>query len=64
MGRPDRSPRWHRNMTLGGDQELIARLRTRTGEVWGMLGLYREPRSPMFNAADKTFISHVATVPG
>ena len=59
-GRPDSSPRWHRNMSLGGDQEMIARLRTRTGEVWGMLGLYREPRSPMFDAADKTFIGHVA----
>jgi DNA-binding CsgD family transcriptional regulator len=59
-GHPDRSPRWHRNMTLGGDQELVARLRTRTGEVWGMLGLYREPGSPMFDAADKAFLRHVA----
>jgi len=32
-GRPSSSPRWHRNMTLGGDQELIARLRTRSGQV-------------------------------
>ena len=59
-GHPDRSRRWHRNMTLGGDQELVARLRTRTGEVWGMLGIYREPGSPLFDAGDKAFISHVA----
>ena len=30
-GDPSGSPRWHRNMTLGGDQELIARLRACTG---------------------------------
>ncbi len=59
-GHPESSPRWHRNMSLGGDQELIARLRTRTGEVWGMLGPYREPGSAMFDAADKAFLSHVA----
>jgi hypothetical protein len=44
-GDPSRSPRWHQNRNLGGDQELIARLRSRSGEVWGALGLYREPGS-------------------
>ena len=29
-------------MALGGDQELIAALRTPSGQVWGALGLYRE----------------------
>lgn len=42
-GDPCGSPRWRRNIELGGDQELIARLRSRSGEVWGALGLYREP---------------------
>ena len=30
-GDPSSSPRWHENMKLGGDQELIVGLRTRTG---------------------------------
>jgi hypothetical protein len=38
-GDPASSPRWHFNMTLGGDQELIAALRTPAGQVWGALGL-------------------------
>jgi hypothetical protein len=37
-GDPTSSPRWHFNMTLGGDQELIAALRTPAGEVWGAPG--------------------------
>ena len=48
-GDPSRSWRWHQNMKLGGEQELVARLRSRTGEVWGALGLYREPGQPMFD---------------
>jgi DNA-binding CsgD family transcriptional regulator len=59
-GDPSGSPRWHRNMTLGGDQELIARLRAKSGEIWGMLGLYREPGQPLFDDADKRFLRSVA----
>jgi DNA-binding CsgD family transcriptional regulator len=59
-GDPSASPRWHRNMTMGGDQELIARLRARSGEVWGALGLYREPGRPFFDDADKHFLRAVA----
>jgi DNA-binding CsgD family transcriptional regulator len=59
-GHPSDSPRWHRNMTMGGDQELIARLRARSGEVWGALGLYREPGQPSFDDADKRFLRAVA----
>jgi DNA-binding CsgD family transcriptional regulator len=55
-GDPSGSPRWQRNMELGGDQELIARLRSRSGEVWGALGLYREPGQPMFAEAEKHFV--------
>lgn len=55
-GNPASSPRWHRNLTVGGDQELIARLQTRSGQVWGMLGLYREPGRPLFDEADKQFL--------
>ncbi|MFG1791216.1 LuxR C-terminal-related transcriptional regulator [Nocardia sp. NPDC049149] len=59
-GNPASSPRWHRNMVMGGDQELITRLRTRSGEVWGALALYREPRAPIFTDHEKTFVQSVA----
>ena len=47
-------------MTLGGDQELIAALRTPAGEVWGALGLYREPGQPLFDDAELAFVRAVA----
>jgi DNA-binding CsgD family transcriptional regulator len=59
-GDPSSSPRWHANMTLGGDQELIAALRTPSGEVWGALGLYREPGQRQFDDADLAFVQAVA----
>lgn len=59
-GDPASSPRWHENMTLGGDQELIAALRTQTGDAWGALGLYREPGQPMFDRDDLDFICSLA----
>jgi hypothetical protein len=43
-------------MQLGGDQELILGLRTRSGEAWGALGLYREPDQPFFDAQEKAFL--------
>jgi DNA-binding CsgD family transcriptional regulator len=55
-GEPSTSKRWHDNMTLGGDQELIAALRAPSGEVWGALGLYREPGAPMFDRDDLAFV--------
>jgi DNA-binding CsgD family transcriptional regulator len=60
-GEPSRSPRWHANMTYGGDQEMIAALRSRSGEVWGALGLYREPDQPLFDQADKAFLRAVGS---
>jgi len=59
-GDPASSPRWHFNMTLGGDQELIAALRTPAGEVWGALGLYREPGQPQFDDTELAFVRRVA----
>jgi hypothetical protein len=58
-GNPAASPRWHRNLTVGGDQEMIARLRARSGEVWGAIGLYREPGRPLFDDEDKRFLRGV-----
>jgi DNA-binding CsgD family transcriptional regulator len=59
-GDPSSSRRWHENMTMGGDQELIAALRTPTGEVWGAVGLYREPGEAMFDRDDLAFVSSLA----
>jgi DNA-binding CsgD family transcriptional regulator len=59
-GNPTSSPRWHANMALGGDQELIAALRTPSGEVWGALGLYREPGQAMFHTDELAFVHAAA----
>jgi DNA-binding CsgD family transcriptional regulator len=59
-GDPTTSPRWHFNMSLGGDQELIAVLRTPAGEVWGALGLYRAPGQPMFDSGELAFVQAIA----
>lgn len=59
-GDPSGSPRWQANMTLGGDQELIARLRTKSGQVWGALGLYRERGQPMFDSVEKDLVRAMA----
>jgi DNA-binding CsgD family transcriptional regulator len=59
-GDPSGSPRWHINVALGGDQEVIVRLRTRSGEVWGALGLYREPGRPMFDSTEKDLLRALA----
>jgi DNA-binding CsgD family transcriptional regulator len=59
-GDPASSPRWHFNMTMGGDQELIAALRTPTGEVWGGVGLYREPGAPLFEREEIDLLRSLA----
>ena len=61
-GDPSQSPRWHANMAYGGDQELVAALRSRSGEAWGALGLYREPDRPLFDAQDLAFVRRVSPV--
>ncbi len=58
--KPSNSRRWQQNMTMGGDQELILGLRTKAGDVWGALGLYREPDRPLFDAREKEFLVAVA----
>src|SRR5512132_2192157 len=59
-GDPASSPRWHAIIALGGDQELIAALRTQAGQVWGALGLYREPGQPLFDQTELAFVRAVA----
>ena len=59
-GEPSRSARWHANMEMGGDQELLVALRTRAGDAWGMLGLYRESGRPQFDADELDFVRAVS----
>ncbi len=59
-GDPSRSPRWHANITFGGDQEMIAALRTRGSQLWGALGLYREPDRPLFDTEEIAFVQTIA----
>ncbi len=59
-GDPSGSARWQANMQMGGDQELVAALRTRSGEAWGAVSLYREPGEPMFDDAEKRFMRQAA----
>ena len=57
-GDPSSSPSWHMNMEMGGDQELIAALRS-GGQAWGAIGIYRAPGEPMFDSDDKAFLKAV-----
>ncbi len=59
-GDPSSSKRWQANMTMGADQELLLGLRTKAGDAWGALGLYREPGQPQFNAREKAFLRAAA----
>jgi DNA-binding CsgD family transcriptional regulator len=59
-GDPTTSPRWHRYLAYGADQEMVASLRTRSGEVWGALSMYRETGRPLFDADDLRFVQAVA----
>jgi DNA-binding CsgD family transcriptional regulator len=59
-GDPSSSPSWQMNIAMGGDQEMIAALRTRNGEVWGAVGLYRAPGEPVFDGDEKDFLKAVA----
>jgi DNA-binding CsgD family transcriptional regulator len=48
-GDPRRSPGWELYMQpYGAEQEVLVALRTRSGDPWGMLGLYRETGQPLF----------------
>jgi DNA-binding CsgD family transcriptional regulator len=57
-GDPSSSASWHMNMAMGGDQEMIAALRT-GGAVWGAVGLYRAPGEPMFDNEEKGFLKAI-----
>lgn len=60
-GDPSRSVAWQRYIhPYGGDQELLLTLRAPRGEVWGVLGLYREPGQAVFDRDERRLLSEVA----
>ncbi len=60
-GDPSRSPGYNLYMRpFGAEQELLVALRTRTGDAWGMLGLYREQGQPLFAADELRFLRDMA----
>jgi hypothetical protein len=60
-GEVGRSARYRQTMRpFGGDQEALVALRTRDGEAWGMLGLYRETGRPLFDAEELALLRDVA----
>ncbi|MCA9877886.1 MAG: helix-turn-helix transcriptional regulator [Thermomicrobiales bacterium] len=64
-GDPSQSPGWQQFIhPYGADQEVLVALRTRSGETWGMLGLYREPDQPLFTAEELCFLREVAPALG
>ena len=61
-GDPSRSRGWQLYVQpYGGDQELMVALRTRAGDAWGVLSLYREPDRPQFGADEVDFLRQVST---
>ena len=59
-GDPSHTARWQANIAYGGDQELIVALRSRTGDLWGALGLYRELGQPTFDETELAFLRGVS----
>ncbi len=60
-GRPELSRKYHEEMQpYGCDQELLVALRTKDGESWGMVGLYRETGRPAFSGQDIAAVRRVA----
>jgi DNA-binding CsgD family transcriptional regulator len=60
-GRPELSRKFHEEMQpFGCDQELLFALRTRDGEAWGLVGLYRETGRPAFSTRDIDLVRRMA----
>jgi DNA-binding CsgD family transcriptional regulator len=60
-GDPSKSAGWQQYIQpYGGDQQLLLALRTGTGQVWGVLALYREPGQPQFSAEEREFLCAIA----
>ena len=60
-GEPQRSPAYNEMMRPNGvEQELLLALRTRSGEAWGVMGLYRAAGEPLFGDDEHEFLRAVA----
>jgi DNA-binding CsgD family transcriptional regulator len=60
-GHPERSRKYREEMQpFGVDQELLVALRTRDGEPWGVMGLYREAGAPLFDDTDVALLRTLA----
>lgn len=60
-GDPSRSPAWKAFVQpYGGEQEVLVALRTRSGEPWGVLALYREPGQPEFDSEELAFLRSIS----
>ena len=60
-GRPERSSRYVEHMVpYGAYQESLTALRTRSGETWGVLGLYRGKDAHLFDDSEKRFLAAAA----
>ena len=60
-GDPSRSPGWRAFVQpYGGDQQVMVALRSKPGEAWGLLALYREPGQPEFSRDEIGFLAAVA----
>jgi len=60
-GDPSRSPGWRAFVQpYGGDQQVMVALRSKPGEAWGLLALYREAGQPEFSRDEIGFLAAVA----
>ena len=60
-GDPSRSPGWRAYVQpYGGDQQLMVALRTKPGEAWGLLALYREGGQREFGREEIGFLAEVS----
>lgn len=58
-----RSTRYHTAMEpFGADQEALVGLRTRAGEVWGVLALYRARGQSLFDADELALLRETSTL--
>lgn len=61
QGDPRRSPSWELYLQpYGVEQEAYIALRTRAGEPWGLLSLYREIGAPLFSAEELGFLRELS----
>lgn len=64
-GRPELARKYHEEMQPNGcEQELVVALRTRHGEPWGAIGLYREKGRPLFERREIDFVRAAAPTLG